>query len=112
MGYTAWVIGSNRVTTGGQAGGARRRVERARQEEQRHYQHLRQRHECLDPRNPGGHHNAERGPGEGKQKELTDYLEDKDRVRRHMRKPGQCQNDESEKRGNRRADEAFPDNDG
>jgi hypothetical protein len=46
------------------------------------------------------------------QKELTDYREDRDRVPQHMGKPGQGQNADSGKRGNRRAAEAFPDNDG
>jgi hypothetical protein len=46
-----------------------------------------------------------------KQKRLTDHRADRNSVSRHIRKPGQCQNDDPLKRGNRRAAEAFPDND-
>jgi hypothetical protein len=44
------------------------------------------------------------------QKKLTDYREYKNRVVLHVRKPGERRNDDSLKRGNRRAAEAFPDN--
>jgi hypothetical protein len=57
--------GSNPVSTDSQAGSARERAERARQEEQRHYQHLGQRHERLYLRYPGRHHYAERGERAG-----------------------------------------------
>ena len=111
MGYTTSVTGSTRGEHGQPGGQRAKRVERPRQEEQRHYQHPSQRHERLHLRYPGRHHYAERGKREGKQQELADYGEDENGIVRNMREPGQSQNDDSLKGGNSSAAEAFPDND-
>jgi hypothetical protein len=83
------------------------RVERPGQEEQRHDEHLRQRHERLYLRYPSRHHYAGRGQREGQQQELADYCADQNGIVEYMREVGQRENDDSLEGRNCRAAKAF-----
>ena len=85
------------------------RVERARQEEQRHYAHLRQRRERLNPRYPGRHHYAERGQREGQQ-QFPITSRSRIGLQGTRARACQAQNGDSPEGGNRRVAQAFPDN--